>query len=65
MCLFCNDALESELHRASTVSTFTFDNNVHRMAHTLQDRNLSGRLAGGDAISKDVLYHTKMLSLSL
>ena len=47
---------ESELHRAST---FTFDKNVQHMAHTLQDRNLIGKLAGGDAISKDVVYHRK------
>ena len=56
LCFFCNYTLESELHRAST---FTFDKNVQHMAHTLQDRNLIGKLAGGDAISKDVVYHRK------
>ena len=57
VCFFCNsDALESELHRASTL---TFDNNVQHMANTLQDRKLIGKLAGGDAISKDIVYHRK------
>ena len=54
MCFFCNSVLESELYRAPA---FTFDNNVHRMSHALHERNLTGKLAGGDAISKDVLYH--------
>ena len=61
VCIFCDktsDHSKDTLHKAST---FELDFKVRKCATDLQDTKLLAKLAGGDLIAIDALYHTKCL----
>jgi hypothetical protein len=57
-CFICNKS-ELQLHK---VSTFTVDEKVRTSAHILQDTILLSKLASGDLISQDAVYHRSCLT---
>ena len=57
-CIFCDLSGEDDLHKASTMG---LDQKVRSCAIDLQDRILLAKLAGGDMVAIDALYHVKCL----
>ena len=56
-CLFC-DQSDDNLHKAST---FEIDDKVRKYATELHDTKLLSKLAGGDMVAIDAVYHTNCL----
>lgn len=56
-CLFC-DQSDGNLHKAST---FEIDDKVRKYATELHDTKLLSKLAGGDMVAIDAVYHTNCL----
>ena len=52
------DQSDGKLHKAST---FEIDNKVRKYATELHDTKLLSKLAGGDMVAIDAVYHTKCL----
>ena len=58
-CFFCDALVDNDFHKAATKQ---LDANVHKMATELNDTHLLVKLASGDMVATDAVYHKQCLT---